>query len=617
MSYQFKGRLCGYLCGDCFEPLSKVKVRFYSTQNTDNVTARAVANPKDTFAILSAADVKAKAARLIGEFETNEAGEFVAEFADKSGYDGGAFEVDVYCGTVPGHKVPPKPHDPLQFTVTVLQPLWRKGERGSVAIWDYCLSHRYWCLVRARFGAWVICGRVVVCDTHQPATPVRVKAFDVDWLQDDALGSGVTDSNGYFRIYYQASDFKKDIFGLNIELFGGPDLYFAVESMAGVSLMKEPSSRGRAPDRENVGSCFCVELCVKEPVVTTHAWFTRVGDFNIYSDINHLGDGRTSFAVPFGFPGAHGGPGFGFFGHMKLVGDCPTTYPGQSQPMRYRFLQKVVGAAGNAQPVTAGNVVPVKVGSRPILWNVGGPAPVLTAQDITVASTGATAPGPTPPPALPNNVNWGPIPQVVLVPDADGWVTMDPQATNQGFSGPLIRFNSESVVPGGPAAGSGPGVAPASPKNGTMLEITFEAEPVTGPTLAAPTLTNKLENIYINNWWDVNEVTLDQFSGPGHTLCSALSSSLDIKFTADHELMAAWSLGISSAALPGGLAVASGTVPRGAVGGVPVGVAPPLHIDITAWKPCSYTLSLSTRRKLTDGENEDSGHTNPVTFCKD
>jgi hypothetical protein len=172
-------------------------------------------------------------------------------------------------------------------------------------------------------------------------------------------------------------------------------------------------------------------------------------------------------------------------------------------------------------------------------------------------------------------------------------------------------------VAGGPAPLSGPGIAPASPKNGTMLEITFEAEPVTGPTLAAPTLTNTLEHIYINNWGDVNEVTLAQFTGPGHNACSGLSTSLDIKFTADHELMAAWSLGISSAALPGGLAVASGTVPRGAVGGVPVGVAPPLHIDISAWDPCSYTLSLTTRRKVTDGENEDPGRNNPVTFCKD
>lgn len=29
MNYIFKGRLCGYICSECFEPLSKVKVRIY------------------------------------------------------------------------------------------------------------------------------------------------------------------------------------------------------------------------------------------------------------------------------------------------------------------------------------------------------------------------------------------------------------------------------------------------------------------------------------------------------------------------------------------------------------------------------------------------------------
>src|SRR4029450_2216762 len=98
---------------------------------------------------------------------------------------------------------------------------------------------RYWCLVRSRFGAWVICGRVVVCDTEAPVSNVKVSAFDVDWLQDDPLGSAITDTTGKFRIDYLADDFKRDV---------------------------------------------------------THA-------------------------VPFGFPGAHGGPGFGFFGNLKLMGD--------------------------------------------------------------------------------------------------------------------------------------------------------------------------------------------------------------------------------------------------------------------------------------------------------
>jgi hypothetical protein len=612
MNYIFKGRLCGYICSECFEPLSKVKVRIYRAREDQNVTALAVASPKDTFAILSEADVRRKESHLLGEFETNGAGEFVAELGDKQGYNGEPFEVDVYCDTLPGLKPGARPPEPVQFSVTVLQPLWRSVERGAMAVWDYCLSHRYWCLVRSRFGAWVICGRVVVCDTGSPASPVKVSAFDVDWLQDDPLGSAITDSTGRFRINYVAADFRKDVLGLNIELFGGPDLYFKVETLSGTALLTEPRSRGRAPDRENVGNCFCVELCVEEAPVVTHAWFTRVGDFALYSDINFLTDGRTSHAVPPGFPNAHGGPGFGFFGDLKLVGDCPTTYPTGGPPMRYRFLYEVLGSGVGLQPMLASNLAPVVVGSRPILWDVFGTGtPIVTSQPIYVAGSGATPPGPTPPPSPLPVGPWGPIPDVVLVPDANGWVTIDPAATNGGFSGPLVRFASETVVPGGGAPSDGPGVAVSDPKNGKMLRIVFEAEPVTGATASTPTLTNELPKIYINNWGDVNDLNLAQFTGAGDTPCSGLTDGLDILYTADHELMASWGIGISTAAsIPGGVpALPSGNVPRGAFG--------TQHLDISTWPACSYTVSLGTRRKLTDGEIDDSGHTNSLTFCKD
>lgn len=613
MNYTFKGRLCGYICGECSEPLAKVKMRLYRTRKDQNVTALAVASPKDTFAILSDADVRRKESSLLGEFETNDAGEFVAELGDQQGYKGEAFEVDIYCGTLPGLKPTPQPPQPVQFSVTVLQPLWRKSERGAVAIWDHCLSQRYWCLVRARFGAWVICGRVVVCDTGAPVSTVKVSAFDVDWLQDDALGSAITDASGKFRIDYLAADFKKDVLGLNIELFGGPDLYFRVETLSGTALLTEPSSRGRAPDRENVGNCFCVELCVQEAPVTTHAWFTRVGDFALYSDINFLTDGRTTHAVPFGFAGAHGGPGFGFFNKLKLVGDCPTTYPTGGPPMRYRFLYEVLGSGAGLQPMLKTNIAAIAVGSRPITWDVFGTGPLVTSQTILVADSGATPPGPTPPPSPlpPPGTPWGPIPRVVLVPDANGWVTMDPAATNGGFSGPLLWFDSVTVVPGGTAPSSGPGVAPAAPKNGTMLRIVFEAEPTTGATVSTPTLTNQLPNLYVNNWGDVNDLMLAQFTGAGNTPCSGLTADLDINYTTDHELMVGWGLNISTAAsIPGGVPVLpSGTVPRGGAG--------TKHLNISTWPACSYTVSLTTQRMLTDGENEDPGHASSVTFCKD
>ena len=53
MAYIFRGKLCGYICPDCREPLSKVRVRLYRAGDDRETVARAVANPKDTFAILN------------------------------------------------------------------------------------------------------------------------------------------------------------------------------------------------------------------------------------------------------------------------------------------------------------------------------------------------------------------------------------------------------------------------------------------------------------------------------------------------------------------------------------------------------------------------------------
>lgn len=47
-SYIFKGRLCGYICPECPEPLSNLKVRLYRLRGDQNAVALAVANPKDT-----------------------------------------------------------------------------------------------------------------------------------------------------------------------------------------------------------------------------------------------------------------------------------------------------------------------------------------------------------------------------------------------------------------------------------------------------------------------------------------------------------------------------------------------------------------------------------------
>jgi hypothetical protein len=270
MPYIFRGRLCGYICAECLEPLFNVKVRLYrSAEESARLVTLAVADPKETFAILSDEQVREKESRLIAEAQTDDDGNFSFEFENRQ-YDGEAFEVDVYCGTVPYRKEPPEPIPPVQFSITTLQPRWRRSGDGAFAVWDYCIPYRYWCGVRTRFGAWTICGRFTTCD--RPAFPIpgaTVRAFDADWLQDDPLGSAVTDSDGRFRINYSWEDFQTTPFSplINFEWVGGPDVYFIAE-LGGDVLLDEHRSIARTPGRENVGHCFCVELCTeKEPKI--------------------------------------------------------------------------------------------------------------------------------------------------------------------------------------------------------------------------------------------------------------------------------------------------------------------------------------------------------------
>jgi hypothetical protein len=609
--YRFSGRLCGLICKDCREALSNVEVRLYRTRSDQRVTELVAASSKTTFSVLSDEEVSAKEDSLLGAFQTDADGAFTADLGIEQGYDGEAFEIDVYCATVPGRPHSGRAPKPVQFSITVLQPIWREGDAGASAYWEYCLPYRFWCKIRSLFGAWTICGHLTTCDSDspQPVPGMRVSAFDADWLQHDALGSAITDGSGHFRINYLAPDFEKTIFSwLNIELVGGPDLYFRVETLGGDILIDEPSTRGRAPDRENVGPCFCVDLCVKEAPVVDHAWFTRVGDFDITSDFSAAG--TTTGARPIG-PTGHGGPGFAFFGAIKLIGDCPTHYPGGGAPMRYRFLVGPVGATPT--PLLSADIMSRAVGDRPILWRDATGLKVMSQQIIVAPSVfaGAMPAGaPQPPPPAVAGVS---IPPAVLVPDGNGWVTVDPAANLGGFSGPLMHFMTATRVPGGPAPGSGAGNAPASPKAGTHVQIVFQAEPVTGPTPAAPTLTNSLPNIYINNWEAVAELGLQEF---GAGCCTPLSTSLTIKYTADHEFMRSWGVGLSSCALPGGppagVTLPSGTTPRGGFGSDPINISNP-----TAWPACSYIVSLTTTRALTDGESDAHPKGPQLPFCID
>ena len=615
MAYTFKGRLCGFICSECSESLANIVVRLYRSREGQNVTALAVANPKDTFAILTDEAVKEKASALIAETETDEQGNFTFELGEQQQYNGEAFEIDGYCGTLPHHKIGPNPH-PVQFSITTLQPQWRKTEAGPIAAWEYCLPYRFWCAILALFDAWTICGRVTTCDTQKPVSGVTIRAFDADWLQDDDLGSAITDGAGKFRIDYTTLDFQKTIFSplINIEWIGGPDLYFRVEAPDSSPLLVEPQARGRQPDRENAGHCFCVELCIGElPLPPFYKpRFTEVGDFHRSYDVDSTTTGLTNKARL-----GHGGPGYGFFGDLQLGGFCPKTLPADpSKQMRYRFLyiHPDNPAVEVALTGVANLVAQERIGYRLIQWDLDGSGATSTVQPVYVDGSGATLADPTPSPLPLLGTPWGLVPDHVIVPDANGWITVDQNMLDGGLSGTLIGFRSYVAVPAtGPLVPlgykAGDPLAAADQKNGVAITLIFQAEAIDG----TGTVTEVMDKILINNWPAVHMHNLQQFLGGGAGECSELSGTLDILYSADHELMAEWGIRITSASpsAPGAVVppFPLGSTARGGIGTLPT-------IDISTWQSCSYLVWLDTRRKLTDGRTPDPTARTLVPFCK-
>lgn len=341
---------------------------------------------------------------------------------------------------------------------------------------------------------------------------------------------------------------------------------------------------------------FCILVC---PPIFYHPWFTHVGDFGIYADIAP-GTGLTNKAEA-----GHGGLNYGFFGCLKLRGFCPKHDPAHpTEPMAYRFLYQPAGAP-KPTPITGGFVCEVLVGSRYTFWK-GNP---FALQSVRIRGTGTTSPTPplpTPDPTPPDHY---------IVPDAQGWITVDANALDDAFDGWLMGFSSPAAFPGGdPAPGvlAGTAVPGGNQKNGVDCAIIFQASRVSTIAAvnggAAPDYTNQLAKIHINNWDEVSLINLLEFAGG--LRCSPVTNQLHIQYTTDHELMAQWSIDLVTAAV---IAPAptfpSGTGPRGSAG-------TDLH-NTTKWPSCSYLLRLHTRRSLTDGllADPDKWEGSFLTFC--
>jgi hypothetical protein len=614
MAYIFRGKLCGLICAECPEPLANVTVRLYRSRDVQNVTALAVASPKETFAILTDEQVKEKASVLIAEAKTDEEGNFIFELGDNKRYNGEAFEVDIYCGTVPRLKPQPQPPTPLQFSITTLQPRWRQTEGGFVAAWDYCLPYRFWCGVRGRFGAWTICGQVVHCETKAPIGGVRVRAFDVDWLQDDALGDAVTDGSGHFRIDYSAADFKQTIFSpfINIEWTGGPDLYFRVETLSGTPLLVEAPSRGRAPDRENAGPCFCVDLCLQKQPPTNEPLpvFDALGGY-LYASAIHS-------AVP--GSGLTLGDNRAFYSVVRLNGVLPKKLNGQ--PMEYRFEFRVTDASGNPTgawtPIGAGQFVNTSLGKleRYAPAFPGDPNPIKTAYVY----------------ADPVNPGGGPLNAAIV----GGWIRV-PQFSNvfgpEGFFDP--NGNMLNIVTSALVASSGIDVTGVrAGDSSTLLGAPFAQNKHIALRMRVREVGNPgsevdagmcfhvaIENTRYNGVakggsWAPSKlpdqlavVSVDalQLRTNG---CAGVTTGLDVVLTATHPNLGDVSLVMTGPGGPYGFTLPAATANER------VGTASANGWSIATLPDCAYIITLGAQVLLTTGDSYPDTVWDQIGFCK-
>ncbi len=618
MRYIIKGNLTGLLCSECEAPIANTSIRVYLPTDNDLEIARAVANVKETFHEVSADELKAKSKKLLAEAKLDENGNFTIEIPDKT-YKGGALDIDWYSAGVPVKTdLKITRDDTLQFHLTTIVPLWRETQNetaGNFSIfgWNYAIPSKWFCRIIGRYGLYVICGRVVNCKNKVPVSNVRVRAFDVDLIQDDALGQDITDIYGRFQIWYTQATFSKTIFNwLNIEWPAGPDVYFRIESLSGATLLQEPRSKGHTTGRENIGHCFCAELCIDaENPPGTHPEpipaFIRVGGYDYNSQLHSapFQDGLTT-------------GNYAFFSTLRLNGILSQTLNGNAMEYCFEYTEQYDGA-GN-----------------PINWKrvLGNQIP---ATNIGYLEKATLNPFPIPHYEYNNKdyyVSNVPIPGALTTPvAADGWILV-PQENDSPLATGLFVPNGNQILLDSTT------LAAFAPVDLTGLvagdSVTSTGKPLVKDKIFAIRMLVReqgnnativeagncrriaIDNVLYNklnhhpswggfvqdNAYAVCMVDIQELQAAG---CSKITDQVHILYTTAHP-----NLGSISATLTG---------PGGTVG-LPIGpVSEDAHGTIThnftnADPKCAYLVTLSATALLTTGDSNLSTLNDQIAFCR-
>lgn len=356
-SYIFNGRLTSYICEGCFEPLANVLVVLYRHRPEQDIKKLIDAKIKETYKTLDQAAVDEKSKFILAQTKTDERGKFSFSLNEKNkDYSGEEFEIDIVISSPPSYQAKSEKR-PLQITLTSLQPDWKEADGLYVAdAWEYTMPAKSWCDLLAYFDTWMICGLIVTCEGKQPLPGAKVSAFDADWLQDDPLGSENSDMDGRFKIYYSTEDFLKTPFSpqINVEMRHGPDLYFKTE-YGGDLVLDESQSDGRVPGREDVGHCFCVELCAPglPPQADEIPHWERVEEFEV--DTDFTSEGYTSAGS------------YVMHDCIDLHGNMPLVNIANGKALKYRFLVAAWDwLGGTADPSSMPSVQPTDSDLLPI-----------------------------------------------------------------------------------------------------------------------------------------------------------------------------------------------------------------------------------------------------------
>ena len=180
---------------------------------------------------------------------------------------------------------------------------------------------------------------------------------------------------------------------------------------------------------------------------------------------------------------------------------------------------------------------------------------------------------------------------------------------------------SNAIAPAGAPAVVNPGdpVPSSQQLNGKDIRLIFEVARTDGTPL--PSYTQVLQKLHVSNHSQVMRLGVMELGSAG-VGCNAINNTVTLGYTVDHELIDAWSVKFESAAFSTFSPVTpvnpfvSGTTPRGAHAKPVIPITNPAN-PAANWPACSYLVTLSSSRALTDGISDDPTASTQVTFCID